>query len=85
MAIPKGYRSNFNTMLKAADNGDLALMECEDKATKKKVFVVCMVGRENGEYVFTPVAKMFDGNPYEEVNPPDPSDPKKFVKTEVPC
>jgi hypothetical protein len=83
--IPSGYRTNFHTMLKAAGNGDLALMECQDNASKKKVYVVCMVGRENGQYIFTPVAKMFDGNPYEEVNPPDPGDPSKFVTTEEAC
>jgi hypothetical protein len=32
-----------------------------------------------------PVAKLFDGNPYEELNPPDPDNPKTFLDTEASC
>lgn len=80
MAIPKGYRANFNTLLRAAKNGDLALVECEDKKTRKKVYTLCAVGRDDKEYVMAPVAKLFDGDPYEELNPPDPGKPKGFVR-----
>jgi hypothetical protein len=30
MAIPDGHRANFNTLLRAAQSGDLALLECAD-------------------------------------------------------
>lgn len=70
MAIPKGYKANFETLKRAFKNGDVALMECTDKVTGKPVYVICTVGRENSEYVMSPVAKMFDGNPYDELNPP---------------
>lgn len=70
MAIPEGYKSNFNTMLAAAKNGDLALLECTDAATGKPVMTVCYVHQEKGEFVMTPVAKLFDGNPYDELLPP---------------
>lgn len=71
MAIPKGHRANFDTMKRAAGNGDLALMECTDAATGEPVFVVCMTQREDdGAVSFVPVARMFDGNPYDEVLPP---------------
>ena len=33
MAIPDHHRHNFQTLRKAAENGDLALMECVEKAT----------------------------------------------------
>ena len=70
MAIPKGHKNNFETLKKAAVNGDLALMECTDKNTGKKVNVICAVQWENEEYNFIPLAKMFNGNPYEELLPP---------------
>lgn len=73
MAILEGYKANFEILKRACKNGDLALMECQDKATQKTVIAICAVGKEKGEYVFSPVAKMFDGNPYEELNPPTPT------------
>jgi hypothetical protein len=72
--IPEGYKTNFNTMLLAAKNGHLALMECYDKATGKPVMTVCAVSRVGGEFECAPIAKLFDGNPYEELDPPLPGD-----------
>lgn len=69
--IEQGYKHNFSVLQRACHNDDLALMECTDKETGKKVVVICAVHMDNGEYVFTPLAKMFDGNPYEELNPPE--------------
>lgn len=70
MPIAQGYKANFQTLQRACRNGDLALLECTDKATGAPVIVVCAVGRDAGEYVLSPVARMFDGNPYDELNPP---------------
>lgn len=70
--IQKGHKKNFDTLKKAFAAGDVALMECTDKASGKPVVVLCMVGYDNGDFVFTPVAKFFDGNPYEELLPPAP-------------
>src|SRR3546814_7460081 len=36
MAIPDAYRRNFATLRRAAENGDLALMECTDAATSEE-------------------------------------------------
>lgn len=75
MAIQMAYKSNFETLVKAAKNGDLCLMECTDKITGKIVNTVCIcmiTFLDNQEqYTFLPVAKMFDSNPYEELNPPE--------------
>lgn len=68
--ITKGYKANFETITKAAKNNDLALVECKDKSTGKTVIAVCAIHVEGQEYVMTPLAKMFDGNPYEELIPP---------------
>lgn len=76
MPIAKGYKTNFQTLLRAAGNGDLALIECQDAATKKPVITICAIGRDAaGNVGMTPLAKLFDGNPYEELIPPgDPAD-----------
>lgn len=73
--IPDGVKTNFQTMKNAMLSDRLALMECQDKTTGKTAYVVCMVNILKGEikqFEFVPVAKMFDGNPYQELNPPDP-------------
>lgn len=68
--ISKGYKKNFDAMGQAFRNGHVALMECTDKATGKPVIVVCMVNHDGEEIAMVPVAKLFDGNPYEELEPP---------------
>lgn len=71
MGIAEGYKANLETIQRAAENNDLALMECTDKRTKKPVVVLCAVYRDEGGMCnMVPLAKMFDGNPYEEMNPP---------------
>lgn len=70
MAIPDGFRRNFQTLRRAAENGDLALMECTDAATSEPRYVICAVGRDKGAYVFTPFGHLHDGNPFEAYIPP---------------
>lgn len=70
MAIPKGHKANFETLKRAAGADDLALMECVDAKTGEPVTAICAVHRGGQEYVFTPLAKMFAGNPYKELVPP---------------
>ena len=41
------------------------------------------VGRDNGDYVFTPFGHLADGNPYDAYLPPDPDDPEGFVRPET--
>lgn len=70
MAIPEGYKANFSTLKQAFANDDVVLMECSDVVTGKPVYTICAVGKDGDQFVFAPFAKMFDGNPYEELNPP---------------
>jgi len=37
------------------------------------------VGRDNGDYVFTPFGHLADGNPYDAYLPPDPDNADGFV------
>lgn len=71
-ALTAGQRANYKTICRAAQAGDLALMDCRDRATGRPVAVLVAVHLEAGEYVLTPLARLFDGNPYDELDPPDP-------------
>lgn len=71
MAIAPGYKTNFETLISAAKNDDLCLLECQDAVTGKPVITVCAVMRDtDGTIQLAPFAKMFDGDPYEELIPP---------------
>lgn len=69
--IRPGYKTNLQTLQRAAKAGDLGLMECTDAKTGQVVIVVVARRRDpEGLINMVPLAKMFDGNPYEEVIPP---------------
>jgi hypothetical protein len=73
VSIPDYCRTNFHTMLRAAADGQLALMQCTDAVTGEPVMVVCMVNAtddESGDVEMVPVAHMFAGNPYDGLLPP---------------
>jgi len=46
-------------------------MECADAATGETRYVICAVGRDDGDYVFTPFGHLADGDPYEAYTPPN--------------
>jgi hypothetical protein len=78
MSIPDHARANFNTLLRAAASGDLALVECTDAMTGEPRYVISAIGRDGGDYVMTPFGHLAPGNPYEAYEPPrtapDPSE-----------
>lgn len=81
MSIPDYARTNFQTLLRAAADGNLALMECSDATTRDVRYVICAVGRDGAEFVFTPFGHLAEDNPYEAYLPPperqsDPSPPR---------
>ncbi len=82
MAIPKGHKANFETMKQASDAGMLALIECTNKSDGEKAYVICCVNwhpEEDEEYDFVPIAKLFDGNPYDEISPPGDTPDDKAI------
>lgn len=82
MSIPEYARANFNTLLRAAAAGDLALVECADAVTGDPRYVLCAVGRDDGDYVMTPFGHLAPGNPFEAYLPPDTSpDDGDFLPT----
>ena len=75
-AIEEGYAENFKTMLQAAADGRLVLLDCQDRLTGRPVRVIVAIADTPGEpkvYTFVPFARMFDGDPYKELNPPSGS------------
>ena len=69
----KAHADNLRTILKAARCEQLGLLECQLKATGEKVAVLTAFGRQGDETVMTPFAVLFNGNPYEMLNPPNPN------------
>lgn len=72
MPIPDGFRANFDTLLRAAADGNLALMECSDAATGEPRYVLCAVGFDGKSYEMTPFGHLADGDPYAMYRPPLP-------------
>ncbi len=79
MSIPEFVRANFQTLLRAADDGNLTLMECLDAETAQPRYVICAVGRDGADYTFTPFGHLAEGNPFDTYRPPDPADPNGFL------
>lgn len=68
--------ANWDTIQAAFKCGRVALLECQEAATGLTVGVIVALDRDDhGEIAFVPLAKMFTGNPYDELRPPDPLDP----------
>lgn len=71
MAIPEHHRTNFDTLLRAAADNALALMECTDAVTGEPLYVLGAVGRDGNDYVMTPFGHLADGDPFAAYRPPD--------------
>jgi hypothetical protein len=71
MAIPEAHRTNFGTLLRAAADGNLALIECTDAQSGVPRYVIAAVGRDGADFIMTPFGHLADGNPYEAYLPPD--------------
>lgn len=71
--LAEHHVKNFKTLMTASDHGDVALMDCRLRATGEPVAVICAINQQGDEFQFVPFALMFNGNPYELVDPP-PSD-----------
>lgn len=75
MSIPDHAQANFQTVLRAAADGNLALLECTDATTSAPRYVVGAVGRNGEDCLFTPFGHLTEGNPYEAYFPPAPEAP----------
>lgn len=69
-ALPEHHRKNFETLSRAFAEGSVALVDCTDMATGEQVPTICAVEFDGQTYTLKPFAKLFTGNPYEELLPP---------------
>lgn len=63
MAIPQHHRRNFDTLVRAAVDGNLALLECTDAVTGEPRYVLCAV-QYDSEFSLTPFGHLHEGDPY---------------------
>ena len=68
--IPRKQRDSYMTLNEAALDHRLCLAQCEDIRTGAKTFVVCSIEQENGCTTYVPLARLFNGNPSNEVTSP---------------
>jgi hypothetical protein len=73
MSIPEYARANFNTLLRAAARGDLALLDCADAVTGELRYVICAIARAGAGYAITPFGHLAPGTPYKAYRPPGTS------------
>ena len=73
MALRKGHVQQFETLKDAFSTGRVALLEAQDAKTGKKIAIIIALNRRGKEIEFVPFARLFNGNPYREVNPPNPN------------
>lgn len=65
-------RANFDTLSRAFDAGDVALVEVKRLSDDLPVAAICAVGHEDGLFTLTPFAILVEGNPFELYAPPSP-------------
>lgn len=63
--LTEAERANFQTILTAGGNEDLALVRTYEKDTGKQVALVCAVSHHDDEYEIVPLAVMIGDDPYE--------------------
>jgi hypothetical protein len=73
MRISDDIQANFTTLQKACRAGRLAVLDCQDKKTGKSVPVIVALNLGGSGCEFVPLARMFSGSPYAELNPPGPN------------
>jgi hypothetical protein len=61
----------FNELLHAARSGRLILLDCVDPVTGGSRPALCAMELDNGFWRAVPVATMLEGEPYEQLAPPE--------------
>lgn len=70
MSIPDAYRANFQTLLRAAADNALCLVECRDALTLAPLYVICAAAYDGETYTITPFGHLADGDPFQAYLPP---------------
>jgi hypothetical protein len=73
MTLKKGDAANFQTLLRAAAEGALTLVESMDALTGEYRALLCATTFDGKEYTMVPFGHLCTGNPYEQYR--DPTSP----------
>ena len=63
--IPEGHKVNLETINQAARNGQMGLSQVKLKDKDEYHTLLCAFSYQGSEVVVTPLARLFDGDPYE--------------------
>jgi hypothetical protein len=79
MAIPEVIKTNFQTLEKAFENGDIGLLECLNRNSGEPAYAICAINilrqaDREPEIEMVPFGLMFNHNPYEMLIPPTDPD-----------
>ena len=69
MAVPAGHATNLETICRAARNNDLAVLEVSRKGSNQPAHLLVAVARVADEFCITPLAQLFDDDPFEQFVP----------------
>jgi Family of unknown function (DUF6117) len=87
MAIPDSIKTNFHTLGKAFEKGDIALLECRDRSTGEPEYAICAINirrqaDREPEIEMVAFGLMFSSDPYEALIPASDSEFDALVKEE---
>lgn len=63
-------QNNFETLLRSVKANQLFVFECTDTKTGEKVPTLATIERHGEEFSLRPLARVFTGDPYQEIAPP---------------
>lgn len=72
MPIPEGHKANLDTIIRAVHDDALVVIEVYHKPSKSVRHAIAAVGFDGHEYTIFPFALLFEGDPCDEVLPPEP-------------
>src|SRR5947209_671911 len=70
--IPPDQLRDFDTLTYAFQEDAVFLLACRDKATGQPVYVLCAIQPSGQQYEYVPLARLFDGDPRELLEPLPP-------------
>jgi hypothetical protein len=75
----EGYKANYETLLRAANNGDLAMLDVFDtRLGRPQAALVILFEDEDGMINIVPIAMMNEANPYDYLLAADPDSPTGY-------
>lgn len=69
--ITQKHKEAAMDIMHGCDKDELCLVECKSRMTGEMVTVLCAHFEKGDGMAITPLAKMFDGDPHDEVEPPE--------------